>query len=310
MKNIAILGSTGYIGKSIIPHIMLLENVKIYLFSRSKDKVVEFIQAIEGKKDNMQVCNYAEFDHFSYDLIVNCAGIGNPAVLKKDFAAIFEVTEHFDTLIIAYLEKHPDATYLNLSSGAVYGTTNTGPFLASSKSLLCINELNQSEYYSVAKINSEAKHRALKHLNIVDVRVFSFFSSFVDTDANFLLSEIVRSLKNKTVFETSNADIVRDFITPFDLVQAIKIILDIQKINDSFDIYSLSPITKFEILKLFSEKFGLEFKVIDDIKLVSPTGVKNEYYPMDRKMETLGYAPKYSSLSGIEAEMQYIRTKN
>lgn len=310
MKNIAILGSTGYIGKSIIPHLMLMEDVNLYLFSRSEDRVSAFIKSCklpEHKNTAIEVCGYEKFEAFSYDLIINCAGIGNPNVLKNNVSAIFEITEHFDTLIINYLKNHTSATYLNLSSGAVYGSTNAGPFSATSKSSLQINELNQSEYYSIAKINSEAKHRALKDLNIVDIRIFSFFSSFVDIDAGFLLSDIVRSLKNKVPFETSNSDIARDFITPTDLVQAIKIILNTKKINDCFDIYSLAPTTKFEILKLFSEKFNLEVKVKDGAGLVSPTGSKNEYYPINKKFEALGYYPKHSSLSGIEAEFNDIK---
>lgn len=307
MKKIAILGSTGYIGKSIVTLLMQNKNISLYLFSRSENKIKDFVDQFGFAHANVEVCgNYNMFDEFSYDLIVNCAGIGNPMILKKDPSAIFEVTEYFDTLIINHLRKNNNTIYLNLSSGAVYGSSNIGPFSEKSKSCLCINELHQSEYYSIAKINSEAKHRALKNLNIVDLRIFSFFSSFVDIEAQFLLSDIVKALRNNTVFETSGVDIVRDFITPVDLVQVIEIILNEVRINNSFDMYSLAPVKKSELIDFFIRRFNLKTKIINDSFAISPTGTKNEYYPVSKKIEVLGYKPAHSSLSGIEAEMSKI----
>ncbi len=306
MKHIAILGSTGYIGKSLIQPMVQMEDVKLYLFSRKKIKVGELVKSFSLRNKSIYIGDYEELDNFSYDLIINCTGIGNPTVLKKDPSSIFEVTEYFDTLIINYLKKNSCTIYLNLSSGAVYGVSSSSPFSERSESLLRINELNQSEYYSVAKINSEAKHRALKDLHIIDLRIFSFFSSFVDIEARFLLSDIVSTLKSKKVFETSDVDMVRDFITPTDLIQVVDIVLQKGKINDSFDMYSLAPITKFEILNYFNKKFNLKIKLVKGTDFVSPTGAKNEYYSISRKLELLGYKPKHSSLSGIDFEMTNI----
>ena len=45
-----------------------------------------------------------------------------------------------------------------------------------------INHISEADYYGIAKLNSEVKLRALKDLNIVDLRVFGYFSRFIDLE--------------------------------------------------------------------------------------------------------------------------------
>lgn len=310
MKNIAILGASGYIGRSIISELTSIDGSTVYLFSRSKEKLVSFVEGLSIVDGKTQILEYDDFIKYSYDLVINCTGIGNPSILKKEPHAIFEVTEYFDNLIIQYLKSNLETTYINLSSGAVYGINNTEPVSEETKFQLNINNISSADYYSIAKINSEAKHRSLKDLNIVDLRVFSFFSRFVDINVGFLLSDIVKDLKNNQVFQTSSTDITRDFITPIDLVQAIKCVANQKVINDYFDVYSLTHVTKFEVLKYFKEKFGLKYEIVENNQVISPTGNKNEYFTKNKKLGSLGYVPRYSSLSGIEEEMQYIEMRN
>lgn len=306
MKNIAILGASGYIGRSIMNEFASIEGLVLYAFSRSKEKVLPYIDENLVRSKKIQIFEYNDFLNHSYDLVINCTGIGNPAIFKKDTHAIFEVTEYFDNLIIQYLKNNLNTISVNLSSGAVYGINNAEPVSEETKSQLNINSISPADCYSIAKINSEAKHRSLKDLNIVDLRIFSFFSRFVDVDAGFLLSDIVKALKTNQIFQTSDTDIVRDFITPHDLVQAIKCVANQKVINDCFDVYSLDSITKFEVLKYFKERQGLKYEIAENNRVTSPTGNKNEYFSKNKKLGSLGYIPKFSSLSGIEDEMQYI----
>jgi len=53
--------------------------------------------------------------------VINCVGIGDPGKLRNEMSSIFRVTERFDNLVLDYLECHPSALYLNMSSGAAYG---------------------------------------------------------------------------------------------------------------------------------------------------------------------------------------------
>lgn len=91
MKKIALLGATGNIGKALGNEL----SGKAFI---GKFKVFQYARSL----GNLQA-----FGEAGYDVIINCIGIGSPAVLKRDPAVIFGVTEQFDSLVMGYLEKIP-----------------------------------------------------------------------------------------------------------------------------------------------------------------------------------------------------------
>lgn len=305
MKKIAILGATGYIGKSLLQEFYAKENeFSLSLFSRSKAKIASLAKKAP-RGFNVTVCSYDEFHNGIYDVIINCTGIGDPLILKKSPVDIFKVTEEMDALVIAYLHKKPKTLYINLSSGAVYGDNFKKSITYETRSILNVNNLSISEYYSIAKINSEAKHRALSHLTIVDIRVFSFFSGSVDIDAGFMVSEIIKCIKHKKVFETNEDNIVRDYVIPKDLFLLICAIMNTGGVNDAFDVYSKKPITKFDTLDFFRKKYGLAYH----LKKGSKTNIsmlKKTYFSKNKKAERIGYSPVFTSLAGLEYEASKI----
>lgn len=302
MKKIALLGATGYIGKSLLSEFFLEKNkYTLHLFSRSKSKLKSLTRIIP-KGFTCEFHSYDEFQLFDYDVIINCTGIGDPSVLKKNPSAIFKVTEEIDTLIIEYLIKKPKTLYINLSSGAVYGDNFKRPLTNETDSILHINAMSMSEYYAIAKINSEAKHRSLINLNIVDLRVFAFFSSLVNADSSFLMSEIAYCIKNKKVFETNEDNIIRDYITSKDLFSLLQLVMKKGKLNDFFDVYSKKPVSKFELLDSLKNKYRLEYRVKEGTK-TNISLLKKVYYSKNKKAEILGYVPEFSSLKGIEYEI-------
>ncbi|MDB5259227.1 MAG: hypothetical protein JWO73_435 [Candidatus Taylorbacteria bacterium] len=288
MKKIAILGGTGYIGKSLVHRLSLEGGFETHVFSRSKEKMEEFARSI-GAEGKFELHSLGEFGLHEYDAVINCIGIGNPSVLKKDPSEIMRITEEFDSLVISYLEKHPETLYVNLSSGAVYGKD--------------LDAADPKNNYALAKIHSEKLHRSLPHLNIADLRVFSFFSRFVDLNSGFMISEMIDCARNKKPFLTSREDIVRDYVSPEDLFALMKLLIEKGRVNDFFDVYSLKPISKSELLEFFSTEHALEYRFKETADETSPTGSKNAYYSKDKKAETLGFVPQFTSLECIRLEI-------
>lgn len=306
MKKIAILGATGYIGKSLTYCLSLKKEFEVFLFARSEKKLNVFLDSID-KRRNFTACNFSKFGNYQYDVVINCIGIGDPKKMKEAGFELFEITEKFDNLILNYLKQYPKTKYINFSSGAVYGKSIGAPINKKSQLILDINNIDQGDCYAVSKINCEAKHRCLIDLNIIDIRLFSFFSRFIELKkTGFLLSHIINAINNKTIFTAVPDDFVRDFINPIDLLNLIKLIIKKEKINDFFDVYSQRPISFFQLLKYFKKKYGLEYKISRNIELISPTGSKNAYYSKNKKAKLLGYQPKYSSMAGIEEEIKYL----
>ena len=162
-----------------------------------------------------------------------------------------------------------------------------------------VNGINKGEMYSVSKMYLESRHRSLPDLNIIDLRIFGFFSRFIDVNAGFFMSELLRALKNKSEFITDKKDFVRDYVNPNDFYDLTKNCITNKKINDVFDVYSKEIISKFQILEECFNKFDLKFKLVEKIESISPTGVKKKYYSLSRKAEKINYSPQFSSLETI-----------
>lgn len=303
MKKIALLGATGYIGRSLLQEFFDdKEKYQLFLFSRSKDKIKDLLK-YKPREFAARACSLDEFDSFQYDVIINCTGIKSLSSLKQNPVEVFEVTEAVDGTIISYLEKNSKTLYINMSSGAVYGDNYSKAISGETKSILNVNNIDPSEYYAIAKINSEAKHRAMTNLNIVDLRVFAFFSRFSDVSPKFLMSEIVDCIKNKKIFKTNDENIVRDYICPEDLMSLIKAVIKKGKINDFFDVYSLKPVKKFELLSFLEKKYGLKYSVLKAPPKENSL-TKKVYYSKNKKAESIGYLPEYTSIKGIQKEIE------
>ncbi len=293
MKSIAILGATGYIGTSLSREFaMQKETIDLYLFSRSQEKILSLKESIKelGEQSNNYFYSKDVFHNHTYDVIINCTGVSDLTTLTEQPDQIIDITESMDIIILEYLKKKPDTMYINMSSGAVHNTPGAGS-----------STMTPADFYTFAKKEAEKKHRSLGNLSIVDIRIFSFFSRYVNPKSHFLMSEIVDCITNNKVFETSGEDIIRDYISPHDLCALILCIINKKKINDAYDAYSKSPVSKFEILNFLKEKHGLVYSIKEGT--IKNGLSKNDYIPKDKKANTLGYDPVFSSLESINHEI-------
>lgn len=304
---IAILGATSHIAKGLILGLLATGDQDLFLFARSPELVRQFLLSIDAADDpSIRIKPFSEFGKDEYEAVINCVGIGSPAKLQNELLSIFEITENFDNLVLTYIKHHTHTLYISLSSGAAYGTQFTAPADAATQCSFDINCLQASEYYGIAKVYSEAKHRALKNLSIVDLRVFGYFSRFIDLKEKFLLSEIVACLQNGRELVTGTANIVRDYVGHHDLLSLIKSCMAQLHINDVFDVYSAKPATKFEIIKHFALHHGLRYRIEDNYAAHNVTGSKDHYYSKNRKAFSIGYNPAFSSIEAIDSEVGYL----
>lgn len=305
VKRIAILGATGYIAKSLIDKLCRTDRYELVLFYRSTERLNEFLEVIPYT-NMISAKKYSEFSQAKYEVIINCIGIGNPAKLKNAGAQIFRLTEKFDNMILDYLEEHSETLYVNFSSGAVYGTKFNMPVNESTCTELIINHIVPGDFYSIAKLNAEAKHRAMADFNIVDLRVFGYFSRFIDLNAQYFMSEAISCVKDDIVLVTGKGNMVRDYIHPSDLVSVIEKCIAAKSLNDVFDVYSLKPVTKFEILEHFAKQYGLKYSIKDNMQISAATGIKDHYYSVYKKAEEIGYSPQFTSMDSIIEETKLI----
>ncbi|WP_417537726.1 NAD-dependent epimerase/dehydratase family protein [Marinomonas sp.] len=302
---IGILGASSQIAKDLI--ISFSENDSGYdviMFSRSPEKVTDQFKELDQK---IAYLNLAYTDFYSghdFDVLINFVGIGDPAQAKEMGAKIFEVTEEYDNLALDYIKTYPLCKYIFMSSGAVYGGDFEEAADNSTPAKVNINNLMPTDCYSIAKLYAEAKHRAMSDYSIVDVRIFNYFSHTQDMNARFLITDIVRAIKNKEILKTNAVNIVRDFITPPDFYQLIMSIIKSPNENTAIDCYTQAPVDKFSLLEKCQEEFFLQYEIVEQAG-VNGTGFKENYFSKCRT-SSIDFNPYFKSLSGLMNEIYYI----
>lgn len=295
---IAVLGATGHIGNTIVFFLSKEKEIKLECFVRNTDKMKSFLQK-NGIMENVLIHKIDNFLQCTCDVVINCIGIGQNEV--KD---LFELTEYYDNLIIGYLRKHPNCKYINFSSGAVYGSEFEEA--ASTKATkIQPNALTLDYHTTIIKLNSELKHRAFSDLFIVDLRLFAFFSRFLKETEHYLMADIVYALKNGISFITHKEEIVRDYISPQDLVAAVLAVIRTEGTNAVMDLYSTKPISKTALLTLCQKEFQMDVLYDEEAELKIPSGKKINYYTQNYE-NSFGWYPTYSSKDTILQELKSI----
>jgi len=301
-KSVAIFGATSHIAKGLIDNFCRDGRFSLHLFGRSIEPVRRFIDQLEVNQTRISLYEgYQDVLECDYDVLINCVGVGTADKLGGDYSQYFTVNEYFDNLSINYINRNPDSLYVSISSGVVYGRSNDSPYHEKSLNCIDVNHIRPEDYYSVVRLNAETKHRAHQELNIVDLRVFSYFNKFCNINETYLVNEMVNSIKNNVVFETNSQNIWRDYMHPDDLYGVIEKCILTEKINKAFDMVSRSPVSKFEMLDFFSERYGLDYMIFEDLFLESAgTGHKGYYFSVKDDLSFVGYDVKYGSLDALK----------
>jgi len=303
---IAILGATSQIAKDLILSFAEHSQHELVLYARRPEAVSQWLSQAKLAQPYV-TADFAAFitkDHF--DAILNFVGVGNPAQAAAMGASIFDVTLKYDELALDYVRHHPNCRYIFLSSGAAYGSSFDAPADANTKATFDLNHLQPQDWYGAAKLHAECRHRALAPLPIVDIRVFNYFSHTQDIEARFLITDILRAIRDKTVLKTSSDYIVRDYLHPSDFYQLVSVMLAAPATNTAIDCYSKAPIDKPTLLAVLQAKFDWQYEVVHTAAGVNATGRKSHYYSFNKRAEDFGYRPALTSLDGIFKEINKV----
>ena len=301
---IAILGASSQIAKDLVLSFSRESGHDLTLFARRPD-VVEKWAAAEGLLGRHAIFDFGVFSAGGhYDALFNFVGVGNPAQAKAMGASIFDVTLKYDELALDYVRQHPKCRYIFLSSGVAYGSSFDEPASANTKATIAINNLQPQDWYAVAKLYAECRHRALPELPIVDIRVFNYFSQTQDITARFLITDIMRAIRDQTLLKISSDYIVRDFLHPSDFHKLVSALLNAPAENVAVDCYTQAPIDKPNLLAAMHEEFDLRYEISPAVAGINATGSKPYYYSKNTRAADFGYQPSLTSLAGIRHEME------
>ena len=298
---VAVLGATSHIARALIGRWAAEGEVDLTLFAR-RPLSAELRAAAPGARE------VVGFDgpeaEESFDLIVNCVGAGSPGSPGFDRANWFTVLEEFDRRALAMLRRNPAGLLLSFSSGAIYGRHADFPAAADTVNRVAVNHVPVEEYYGIVRLFLETRHRALGHLNIVDLRIFAYFSRYADPGAGYLATDILRALREGRELAVSPDEAVRDYIDPGDLFRLVEACrLHAAGLNRAIDVRSAAPVGKFELLTRCRERFGLRFSVRGG-GAASPNGSCSRYSSEWRQPDVESWwSPRFSAREAVENEL-------
>lgn len=295
---VAVLGATGYIGRSLLAT-GLNRELNLTGFSRNPKTAMEILANYDIQTENID--SYDNFPNQEFDVIVNATGIGSPREIYKNPEQVKAVAEIMDDILFAYLDKVQHVRIFSISSGVVRKFSNSGLVSAS---------LSPSDQYAWAKSESETRHRSWSRQAIIDLRVFAFVSRWLDPEEKFFIAEVAKCLKENLTLKTMPTDMVRDFSTADDLWEVIDFLSSQKPLNTAFDVKSLAPVSKFELLHRLAEEFGLKYEVEKGMSDKSPTGSKDIYVPSSDDLEELGFLSENTSLDNILKELSVFKMTN
>ena len=297
---IAILGATSQIAKDLILSFSALSNIKLALFARRPEAMTHWLSSVNLSDfcSSRDFCTFDVGEHF--DAIINFVGVGNPAQAAKMGASIFDVTLKYDELALNYVRQHPHCRYLFLSSGAAYGSSFDEPADENTKAMVSINSFQAQDWYGVAKLHAECRHRTLSHLPIIDIRVFNYFSHTQDLSARFFITDTLRAIRSGETLITSPDNIVRDYLGPDDFYQLVTLMLNAPPVNEVIDCYTRAPVEKMTLLSAMNCRYGLKYEVRAATAVgVNATGMKWNYYSKNPRAARFGYVPSLTSLDTV-----------
>jgi nucleoside-diphosphate-sugar epimerase len=291
---IALLGSTGQIGRGLVR--MLSAESDLHLYARRPQDMQEWL---DRHGIGARVSDLSAFAEGAFDLIINAIGAGVPGKIKAAGAGIIETTERFDRLCLEHVERGTAAAYIFLSTGRVYGPDYAAAALPDSRPLP-LEAYGPEDAYPLAKRQAELRHRALAGARIADIRIFGYVSDDIGLDDDFLVSQMLRALVDESDFETPPRDFVRDYVGLEDLAELISRLAAAGVPNGEYDIVSARPTTKFEMLEMIAQDFGLRYAIEGRAAAMRCCDIPRAI-SRHQGARAVGHLPKRASLENVRA---------
>ena len=288
---IAILGATGYIGRTLARAWGRSNTEGLVLFARRPG-----LLAAEQWPTNVAIGDLDDFCARDFTMVVNAIGAGDPAQVAKLGSSILEITRAWDDRVITTMA--PETRYVFLSSGAVYGTEFSAPAQRGDSIRLPVNALSSVPAYVLAKLYAEGVHRHAAERAILDIRVFGYAEPPIDLGGTSFLANLACSVATGAPFIVSSEEMVRDYAGAMELIDFIEVWVRAGAPNIALDMYTLAPVSKSDLIEEVKKRYGINVEYGRPVTR-APTGLKAFYASENRAASEIGFTPMRSSLEVV-----------
>ena len=290
--NILIIGSNGFIGKSLYDYFSSFYNVYGVDVVESNQKNFSQINLVSDI-ENLEGIN-------TFNFIINASGStdvkrSNELPLndfKKNTLNVYEILSIIKT-------KSPKSKFINISSGAVYGNKNSAAIET--------DKLNPVSTYG---FNKKMAENICEHfynqfkISSFSLRIFSAYGPGLKRQLFWDLYE--KSLKTNQIELYGDSTDYRDFIYIDDICEFIKII--IEKNISGYHVFNLSS----GMLTTIESAVKNFCNILDKNLKYSFSGNSLQGYPKGvfgdiSKAKKIGFVPKYTLEQGLKKTIEWIK---
>jgi nucleoside-diphosphate-sugar epimerase len=302
MKNLLLVGGSGFFGKSLIDYLSQNQIKKkflnIYILSKKKKIKKKNINDLCVKSLNEDLLKIKKIPKVNY--IIYLAKLNNS---KQDIKAAKNFIE-----ILKEKNLKEKIYLLYVSSGAVYGEIGKKKLIGENY----FSKIKRKKYsnfekedYAQSKIKCENffLNSKIKYLDVRIARCFTFTGEYLD-DNKFAIVEFINSIINKKkIILKSNYQVYRSYMHSKEMSEwLINILLKKNMRQNIFNVGSEDKIELNELGKILALKFNL--KLIQKKKIKKKV---NFYVPsVNRYKRIFKFKKKQSSLRAILATIKKI----
>ncbi len=269
-KSIFITGGTGFFGKWLLESFIyandkLALNAKITTLTRNPDA---FLTEYPFYKEHANTVRFVKGDILNYDFnldekfqfIIHAAttsdektNLSNPIILAD---SIIQGSRN----IYAFAIKNPIESFLNISSGAIYGIQPNEIQRIKEEDSFIIDLYNpKASYYEskrVAEMYGSLYFEKFK-LPLKTARCFAFVGPHLPLDKHFAIGNFINNILNEEdIIIRSNGMSIRSYMYMSDLIVWLLKILIKGKNNTPYNVGSDYPVKIKDLAGIISEKFN------------------------------------------------------
>ena len=296
MKNLLIIGGTGFFGKSIIDSFLRKKLDKfqiknLIVLSRSAELFLEqnpsFISPnIKFLNGDITLINKLPYS----DIVIHAATSSKQINYINNSNREKENTEKGVLNYLRLAKKyHKNSKIVYCSSGAVYGKQPSDILnIKENYPFQDINNMSDlKREYALSKRNAEKSfiNSGQDGLNISIARCFAFYGKYLPEDGHFAYASFLKSAKEgNDIIVNANHEVIRSYMRADDLVDSlINISLTANESCPTYNVGSDLPVSIFSLAAQIAEEYNVKVKTKNDINFDKV----DRYVPNTDKLKNL-----------------------
>ena len=278
MKNILIIGCTGFLGTALSKELNNdLINYRLFYFDSKAHRI----------EDKKSLFNY---DLLDIDHVFHFAGKSSVVESWNSTFDYFQSNVIGTLNVLEFCKRNKSS--LTFMSSYLYGIPESLPIYESDK-LKCLNPYAQTKYLSELNCEFYSKNY---NLNIVVLRLFNAYGP--SQNNGFLIPTIIEQILNEKQEKLFINDISpkRDFVYVDDIITAL--IYSINKKSEVYNICSGISYSVLELINMISDITGIKKRIVEKNN-IRINEVNDLYGNFDKISKDYNWHPKISISEGL-----------